>query len=180
VINMASAHDQGSSMSMMVQKVLAGILFGLMLVKGMDLVIDSFMPVETPHAESKGGAGAAAPAAAPAPEKPLADRLAAADVKKGEDASKKCTSSHTFNEGGPTRVGPNLFGVFGRAKASVAGFAYSDAVKKLGGDWTADALDKWIAKPAAMASGTKMTFAGLDDGQQRADLIAYLKTLGGK
>lgn len=168
-------------MSMMVQKVLAGVLFGLMLVKGMDLVIDSFMPVEVPHAESKGGAGtAAAPAAAPAPEKPLAERLAAADPKKGEDVAKKCASCHTFNDGGATRVGPNLFGVVGRAKASLAGFAYSDAVKKLGGNWTDDDLDKWIAKPSAMASGTKMTFAGIDDGQQRADLIAYLKTLGGK
>ena len=173
---MASTHEHGSSFSMMAQKILAGVLFALILVKGMDLVIDSFMPVETPHPEAKGGE-VAAPAAAPVPEKPLADRLAAADAKKGADIAKKCTSCHTFESGGPTRVGPNLFGVAGRAKASIGGFAYSDAVKKLGGNWTDEDLDKWIEKPSAMASGTKMTFAGIEDGQQRADLIAYLKTL---
>jgi len=165
-------------MSMMLQKILAGVLFALMLVKGMDLVIDSFMPVEVAQAPSKGGAAQAATAAAPAaPAKPLPVRLASADAKTGEDVAKKCASCHTFNEGGPTRVGPNLYGILGRAKASTAGFAYSDALKKLGGDWSYDDLDKWIEKPAGMAPGTKMTFAGIEDGQQRADLIAYLKSI---
>ena len=137
------------------------------------------MPVEVEHAASKGGAEAPAAAAGAAqaatPEKPLAVRLASADPKKGEVVAKKCASCHTFNDGGPTRVGPNLYGIVGRAKASVAGFAYSDTVKALGGNWGYDELDKWIEKPVAMAAGTKMTFAGLADGQDRADLIAYLK-----
>ena len=164
-------------MNMMLQKILAGVLFALMLVKGMDLVIDSFMPVAVEHPASKGEGAATAAAAPAAPEKPLPERLAAADPKKGAEVAKKCASCHSFNEGGKTVVGPNLFGIVGRAKASEAGFAYSDAVKKLGGNWGYEDLDKWIAKPAAMAQGTKMTFAGLSDGQDRADVIAYLKSI---
>jgi len=167
-------------MSLMLQKILAGVLFALILIKGMDLVVDSLMPVEVAQAPSKPSAGeasAATPAQPAAPEKPLPVRLASADPAKGEDVAKKCASCHTFNQGGPTRVGPNLYGVLGRAKASVAGFAYSDALKKLGGDWSYADLDKWLEKPAAMVPGTKMTFAGIDDGQQRADVIAYLKTV---
>jgi cytochrome c len=164
-------------MSLTLQKILAGVLFALILVKGMDLVINSFMPVEVEREASKGG-GEAAPAAKPAePEKPLPARLAAADVKKGEQISSKCQSCHTFNQGGPTRVGPNLFGVVGRPKASEAGFAYSDALKKVGGKWEYADLDKWIEKPSAFAPGTKMGFAGLSDGQDRADLIMYLKSI---
>jgi cytochrome c len=164
-------------MSMMLQKILAGVLVALMLIKGMDLIIDSFMPAEVEQAASKGGGEAgAAQAAAPAPEKPLPARLAAADPKKGEAISAKCASCHTFNAGGPTRVGPNLAGVVGRDKASVAGFAYSDALKKVGGKWDYESLDKWLEKPSAFAPGTKMTFAGLSDGQDRANLIAFLKS----
>ncbi len=164
-------------MSMSLQKILAGVLFALMLIKGMDLVINSFMPVEVEQAPSKGGGAAAPAAAAPAPEKPLPERLAAANVDKGKEITSKCASCHTFNEGGPTRVGPNLYGVVGRAKASEAGFAYSDALKKIGGNWDYADLDKWLEKPSGYAPGTKMGFAGLADGQERADVIAYLKSI---
>jgi len=166
-------------MSLTLQKLLAGVLFALMLVKGMDIIINSFMPVEVEQAASKGGgaAPAAAQAATAAPEKPLPARLAAADVGKGQQITSKCSSCHTFNQGGPTRVGPNLYGVVGRAKASETGFAYSDALKKLGGNWTYEDLDKWIEKPSGFAPGTKMGFAGLSDGQERADVIAYLKSI---
>jgi cytochrome c len=165
-------------MSMKLQKILAGVLFALMLIKGMDLVIDSFMPAEVEREASKGGeAAGAAQAAAPAPEKPLPVRLAAADPKKGEAVAAKCQSCHTFNQGGPTRVGPNLYGVVGRDKASEAGFAYSDALKKVGGKWDYESLDKWIEKPSAFAPGTKMGFAGLASGDDRANLIAYLKSI---
>ena len=164
-------------MSMMLQKILAGVLFALMLIKGMDLIVDSFMPVAVEHPASAAEGAPAAAAAPAAPEKPLSVRLAAADPKKGADVAKKCASCHSFTDGGKTVVGPNLFGIVGRAKASVAGFAYSDPIKALGGNWTYEDLDKWILKPSAMANGTKMTFAGIGDGQDRADLIAYLKTI---
>ena len=167
-------------MSVTLQKLLAGVLFALMLIKGMDLVINSFMPVAVEQAPSKGGAAPIAAAPKPAPEKPLPERLAAADVAKGKELTSKCASCHTFNEGGPTRVGPNLYGVVGRPKGSEPGFSYSDAVKKLGGDWTYADLDKWLTKPSEFAPGTKMGFAGLSDGQERADIIAYLKSISPK
>ena len=61
--------------------------------------------------------------------------------------------------------------------ASVAGFAYSDGLKTLGGDWTYQDLDKFLTKPSAFAPGTKMTFVGLPDGDKRANVIAYLKSI---
>jgi cytochrome c len=163
-------------MNLTLQKIAGGVLFALILIKGLDLIIDPAVPVPNPVAEG-GSASAPAPAAPAEADKPLAVRLASADPKNGEAITAKCASCHTFNQGGAARVGPNLYGIVGRAKHSVPGFAYSDAVQKLTGDWTYDDLDKWIEKPSAMASGTKMTFAGLPSGQDRADLIAYLKSI---
>jgi len=70
---------------------------------------------------------------------------------------------------------PAAVAVVGRPVASVAGFAYSDAVKAIGGDWTYDKLDHWIAKPSAMAAGTKMAFPGEPEATKRADILAYLQ-----
>ena len=84
---------------------------------------------------------------------------------------------HSFNDGGKSGVGPNLYGVVGAPHGHVAGFAYSDALKAKTGDWTFAELNDWLTKPAAYAPGTKMTFAGVKDAAQRADVIAYLRTL---
>lgn len=114
--------------------------------------------------------------------KPAADQgpdfktvYASADPKKGENVFKKCTACHKID--GQNATGPHLNGVVGRPVASVEGFAYSDAVKKLGGDWTPDRLDIWLTNPKAYAPGTKMGFAGLPKVQDRADVIAYLATV---
>jgi cytochrome c len=112
-------------------------------------------------------------AKAPA-EEPLPVRLASADVKRGETAAKKCAACHTFEKGGPNRVGPNLWGIVGRAKASEAGFNYSAAMKAQKGNWTLEDLDHYLLNPKAMVPGTNMTFAGLPRGKERADLLAFL------
>jgi cytochrome c len=124
-----------------------------------------------------GGEAAAAPAAAApaAPEVPLPALLAKADAAKGENDVKACQACHSFDKGGAAKVGPPLWAVVGRPVASVAGFAYSDAVKAIGGDWTYDKLDHWIAKPSAMAAGTKMAFPGEPEATKRADILAYLQ-----
>ena len=115
--------------------------------------------------------------AKPEPAEPIAVRLASSDPKKGEAAAKQCAACHTFDKGGPNRVGPNLYGIVDRPKAAVAGFNYSAAMKAKGGNWTYDDLDVYLANPKAFVPGTNMSYAGLRRGGQRADLINYLHTL---
>ena len=111
------------------------------------------------------------------PEKPIGTMLASANVQQGQEIAKKCQACHSLEKGGPNKVGPDLYGVVGRPVASHEGFEYSDALKKLGGDWDYDKLNKFLTNPKADVPGTKMTFAGLPKEGDRADVIAYLRTL---
>ncbi len=113
----------------------------------------------------------------PEPQQPIEQLLANADVGRGENAAKKCGACHTFNKGGRPLVGPNLWGVVGRPKASEPGFNYSDALKAKGGNWTIDDINQFITNPQAMVHGTNMTFAGVPRANERADIIAYLNSL---
>ncbi len=108
----------------------------------------------------------------------LADLLAAADAQKGEKLFGKCKACHKL-EDGKNGVGPHLFGVYGRAVASVEGFAYSAALTGIEGSWTAEALFAWLENPKAFAPGNKMNFKGLPKETDRANMIAYLATIGG-
>lgn len=118
----------------------------------------------------------AVPAAAAAPAAGAAVAAVVGDAAKGEQVFKKCASCHTANAGGANGIGPNLNGVVGEAVATGrGGFAFSDALKAKGGKWDEASLDAWLTNPRAFAAGNKMTFAGLSDAQQRADVIAYLK-----
>jgi len=106
------------------------------------------------------------------------DMLAAASIDVGHSISLTCTVCHTFDKGGPTESGPNLFGIVGAKHARDKKYPYSGALKKMKDRvWTVDNLDKWLAYPSTYAPGTTMSFGGLIDPQDRADLIAYLKTL---
>ena len=120
----------------------------------------------------------AAPAAEAAEEEvPLAQLLAEADVAKGEREAKKCAACHTFDKGGANKIGPNLYDVIGRDIASHEGFAYSNALTGMEGDWDFDKLSHFLANPKDFAPGTKMAFAGVKRGGQRADLLLYLRSL---
>ncbi|MBR0552871.1 c-type cytochrome [Stakelama marina] len=112
-------------------------------------------------------------------EVPLATLLAKADPAAGEKVFQKCTACHTINQGGPNGIGPNLYGIVGDEVAHGRnGFAFSDALKGVGGKWTFDKLNDWLTSPRKFASGTKMTFAGLSDPQDRANVIVYLNSQG--
>ncbi len=103
--------------------------------------------------------------------------MAAADAVKGEALHKKCVACHSFDAGGPNKVGPKLFGVVGRTKASVGDYAYSDALKSMNGKWDEEALFGFLANPRKYAPGNKMGFAGLKKPEDLANMVAYLKQL---
>jgi cytochrome c len=116
-------------------------------------------------------------AAAPA-EEPIETLLASASVDRGQTTAKQCQACHTFEKGGPNRVGPNLYGIVGDERGKErGGFNFSAAMKAKGGTWTFDELNKFLTNPRGYIPGTNMTFAGLSRGQQRADVIDYLNTL---
>lgn len=128
------------------------------------------------------GQGGSTPGAAPseAAKKLLAELPApynAADLSNGESHFSLCRSCHTITQGGANMTGPNLYGVFGRKAAAKADFNYSDALKAKGLIWDVATLDQWLAGPQTFVPGTKMSFVGLKDANDRRDVIAYLKVV---
>ena len=124
-------------------------------------------PIEGVVVEGEGGAEA---------EKPIAFYLASADPAAGEQVFKKCTACHNADQGGTNALGPGLYGVMGNGVAGHPGFAFSDALKGKGGNWDWDTMSAWLASPKKFAPGTKMTFAGLSNPQDRANVMAFLNS----
>ena len=125
---------------------------------------------------SKGGGGALAAASVFSFAK-IAEMLPKANPDAGEDTFKKCAACHTNTKGGENKVGPNLWNVVGRKVGQTPGFAYSEAVKTKGGDWTWEALATYLRDPRGTIPGNKMAFAGLADDADLADTLAYLRKL---
>jgi cytochrome c len=123
-------------------------------------------PIEGVVQEGEGAAEA---------EKPIAFYLATADPAAGEQVFKKCTACHNADKGGANALGPNLWGVLGEPIGKGAhGFPFSPALSSVGGTWNWDNLSAWLHSPKKFAPGTKMTFAGLSNPQDRANVIAFL------
>src|SRR5581483_9793298 len=111
-------------------------------------------------------------------EKQIAALLASASADKGKSVARQCQACHTFEKGGPNRVGPNLWNIVGSPRGEDrGGFNFSTAMKTKGGNWSYDELNKFLTSPRSYIPGTAMTFAGITNDEQRADVIAYLRTL---
>ncbi len=152
----------------------AGAALGLSIVGGM--IFHEERPEKMGYAiegvEAEGAGGGAA-------EVPIASLLPTADAAKGAEVFKKCAACHTINQGGANGIGPNLYATLGEGIAQgKAGFAFSDALKAVGGKWDWDKMNAWLTSPRKFAPGTKMTFAGLSNPQDRANVILYLNQQG--
>jgi cytochrome c len=156
---------------------LGSVLFVMLLTAFSNLVMSPRIPAVPGFALPAGTPTATAEAPKEAPEVPLPALLAKADAKKGEQDAKVCLTCHNFEKGAGPKIGPPLWGVVGRPVASIAGFAYSDSLKVVGGNWTYEQINKMITNPKSVAADTKMTFPGEKVAQRRADILAYLQTL---
>lgn len=164
-------------------KIAAAVLVGVLIIMVINeiatLAIHPTYPEETAYAIDTGEVASSEIASNDEVVGPsLGVLLASADVAKGEKVFKKCGSCHTVEEGGPNKIGPNLHGILNRDKGADGDFSYSSALVEKGGAWGYEDLDLFLKKPSTYIKGTKMSFAGLKKPEDRADLIAYLRTLG--
>ena len=164
------------------------MIFGALLCAGIIAMLAGFVSRSLVHperleadavtvaaAEAGGGGGAAKVAMA----EPILGLVAAADVERGKAVVKACAACHTFESGGPNGLGPNLYEIVGRKKQSHAGFDYSGTLAEQGGDvWTYHELNKFLWKPKGYDPKTKMNFIGVKKPEDRAAVLAYLRTLG--
>jgi len=110
----------------------------------------------------------------------LAELLASGSAEAGEGVFAKCSACHSIEQGGANGIGPNLYAVLGSAIGShVPGYDYSSALTSHGGAWDYANMDAWLASPRGFADGTKMSFAGLGSGEDRANVILYMREFGG-
>ena len=153
------------------------VLFAGIVALGSSIVAGEFFHSERPKVmgypiagvEQEGEGAAAA-------EQPIEFYLAKADPAKGQQVFNKCAACHNADKGGANQMGPNLWDVIGEPIGQGKGYAFSAALSGKGGSWNWDNLSQWLSSPKAFAPGTKMTFAGLSNPEDRANVIAFLNS----
>jgi cytochrome c len=161
--------------------VLGTVMFVVILKIATEAIFDVPPPakagyiVEGVQEAATGGGATAAPVEEALPD--WGTVLPKADLAAGKDVSTRCEQCHDLSKGGPDKIGPNLWGIVGRARASRASFSYSGAMASDHSVWDFDKLFRYLKSPQSVVPGTKMTFAGLPSAAQRINLLAYLRTL---
>lgn len=169
--------------SMEINKIAAAILTAGVVAMLLGLVAKLIIPDPAAHGHAPNLFADLAPAEPssasdePAGPEPIAAFLADASVEDGMQVAKKCASCHTFEAGGANKIGPNLANLIGADKAHLDNYAYSNAFQELEGEWTYEDLNQFLYKPRDYAPGTKMTFVGLRSPEDRAAVIAYMRSV---
>ena len=157
-------------------------LFGGIVALGLSSLSGHYFLADKENRPAKMGyaiEGVEAEAGGAAAVEPIATRLAKGDVAKGEATFAKCKACHSIDQGGANGIGPNLWAILGDTiGVGRGGYAFSDSLKGKAAKWDFASLDEWLTSPAKFATGTKMSFAGIADAQQRADVILYLNAKG--
>ncbi len=163
-------------------------IFAAVLVAGITAMLGGFVAEQLTHAEELEKDAVPIESAAststsneekkPEGAQPILHLIANADIARGQKLSKACAACHSFDKNGPNKVGPGLWGVVDAPKAGNSSYNYSKAFKALSGTWSYADLNKFLWKPRAYTPGTKMGYAGLKKPEDRAALIAWLRTLG--
>ncbi len=160
-------------------------IFAAVLVAGIVAMLSGFVAGKFVHPDEleanafpiEGVSSGVAAIAKPKGPAPIMHLIAQANVEKGKKLSQACAACHSFDKGGPAKVGPNLWNVVGGPKASKGGFSYSSTLAEMGGAWSYDSLNKFLYKPKSYVPNTKMNFIGLKKPEDRAAMIAWMRTL---